>query len=158
MLPQEKLRPCLHLHSSLWGGRQESFGLGHHGYKVHFCLGINAFSFLISEVRVRTEYSPGGFTVLTATSSWISLHQHFNYTEPDTFCVVYFLLIFDTIYVAQAVFELTFLSLPDAGTTTPGQDLLFLGFCYKIAFNQMFPDLPLYCWLMTYKQCHAKPT
>lgn len=126
MIPQEKLRPYLHLHSSLWGGQQESFGLGHHGYKVHFCLDRNAFSFLISEVRVSTEYSPGGFTVLTATSSWISLHQHFNYAGPDTFCVVYFLLIFDTIYVAQAVIELTFLSLPNAGTTWPGPTFLWV--------------------------------
>lgn len=126
---------------------------------MHFCLGRNAFSFLVSGVRVRTDYSSGGFTVLTATSSLISLHQHFNYAGLDTFCVVYFLLIFDTIYVAQAVFELTLLSLPNAGTTTPGQDLLFLGFCYKPdAFNQVFPDLPLYCRLMTYEQRLAKPT
>lgn len=61
----EKMRLYLPLHSSLWGGGQESsLPMGHHGYKVHFCLGRNVFNFLISKVRVG-----GVFTVLTATAA-----------------------------------------------------------------------------------------
>ena len=135
-----KKRNHISICEALWSGRRESVGPGHQGCKVHFHLDRNVF-------RMRREYSPGasrysrqywkldtfGSALLQHWRAWLTL----------------FLLIFEIIYVVQAVFKL------NAGTNTPGQDLPFLGF--KTAFNQPFPDLPLYCRLIRDEQCLTKP-
>lgn len=89
----------LHLRSSLWSGRQESFGPGHQGCKVHFHLDRNVF-------RMRRRYSPGGCTALTAALEagyiWMSITSTI---KGLTYFI--FLLGFETIYVAQDVLKLT---------------------------------------------------
>lgn len=134
-MPHEKLRPYLHLHSSFWGGQQESFGLGHHGHKVQkgaFLPGQKCLQFpnlqSESENRIfsRRLYSPHSNQQLDKSAPALQLRR-------ATFCVVYFLLIFYTIYVAQAVLEL--MSSPSLMLAQP--HLARTYFSWGFAINQM---------------------